>query len=119
MLMVFWFFSSESYERRFKIRWKRVHQIERILGLDSHLRIDRESSKSLLKGQRFRCCMFIVYLVIALFVTCDMKVEVISWPIDWGIIKFVIRTETIIVGIVAVVFGVIYKINRNRIRPNP
>ena len=87
MLMTFWYLSSESYEHRFRIRWRRIHEIEEILGLDSHLRIHKERSESLLKGQRIRRCMFWLYLPIAFFVTCDMKSKVISWPLDWGIIK--------------------------------
>ena len=73
--MAFWFLLSQSYENKFHIRWSRIHEIEQILGLDSHLRIDRERSKSRLKGQRLRCWMFGLYLVVALFVTCDTKVE--------------------------------------------
>ena len=108
MLMTFWYLSSESYEHRFRIRWRRIHEIEEILGLDSHLRIHKERSESLLKGQRIRRCMFWLYLPIAFFVTCDMKSKVISWALDWGIIKSVITTETIafLIIVVAVVIVV-------------
>ena len=75
MLMTFWFFSSLTYENRSYIRWSRIHEIERILGFDSHLRIDRERAKSVLKGQRLRSWMFGLYLAIAFFVTCYVKVE--------------------------------------------
>ena len=75
MLMIFWFFLSLNYEHKFRIRWSRVHEIERVLGLDSHLRIDRERAKSILKAQRLRSWMFISYIVIALLVTCNIKVE--------------------------------------------
>ena len=75
ILMTFWYLSSESYEHRFKIRWTRIHEIEQILGLDSHLRMDRERSKSGLKGQHLRRCIFVPYLVVALLATCDIKVE--------------------------------------------
>ncbi len=75
MLMTFWFFSSLTYENRSYIRWSRIHEIERILGFDSHLRIDRERAKSVLKGQHLRSWMFGLYLAIAFFVTCYVKVE--------------------------------------------
>ena len=108
MLMMFWYLSSESYEQRFKIRWTRIHEIERILGLDSHLRIDRKRSKSLLKGQRLRRCMFGLYLLIAFCVTCDLKVEVISWPLDWWIIKSVITTETLVFFFIVVIVFIVF-----------
>ena len=52
-----------------------MHEIERILGFDSHLRIDRERAKNVLKIQGLRSWMFRLYLVIAFFVTCYIKVE--------------------------------------------
>lgn len=75
MLMTFWFFSSLTYENRSNIRWSRMHEIEGILGFDSHLRIKRERVKSILKVQGLRRWMFGLYLVIAFFVTCYIKVE--------------------------------------------
>ena len=75
MLMAFWFLSSRSFEHRSYIRFSRIHEIERILGFDSHLRIDRERAKSVLKGKRLRSWMFGLYLAIAFFVTCYIKVE--------------------------------------------
>ena len=75
MLMAFWFLSSRSFEHRSYIRFSRIHEIEQILGFDSHLRIDRERTKSILKGKRLRSWMFGLYLVIAFFVTCYIKVE--------------------------------------------
>lgn len=75
MLMVHWFFSSKRNEDRSCIRFSRIHEIEGILGFDSHLRIDRERAKSVLKGQRLRSWMFGLYLAIAFFLTCYVKVE--------------------------------------------
>lgn len=75
MLMTFWFFSSLTYENRSNIRWSRMHEIEGILGFDSHLRIKRERVKSILKVQGLRRWMFGLYLAIAFFVTCYVKVE--------------------------------------------
>ena len=114
MLMAFWFFSSCVCTAKLRVRFLRIHDIERILGLDSHLRYDAERGKGaerdkrVLKAQGLRRYMFGLYLPIAFLVTCDMKVEVISWPLDWGIIKSVIATETIafLIIIVAVVIVV-------------
>ncbi len=75
MLMVHWFFSSKRNEDRSCIRFSRIHEIEGILGFDSHLRIHRKRDKSVLKGQRLRSWMFGLYLAIAFFVTCYVKVE--------------------------------------------
>lgn len=74
-LITFWYFSTLICKKRFEIRFSRIHEIERILGLDSHLRYDRESAKKILKHQRLRCSMFLVYLLIALFVACDIRIE--------------------------------------------
>lgn len=99
MLVAFWFFSSERNEDRSRIRFSRIYEIERILGFDSHLRINRERPKSVLKGQNLRRCIFIVYLVMALLVTCDIKVE----STDAWIINSVITVETIVFFILAAV----------------
>ena len=119
MLMAFWFFSSESYKGRFEIRFTRIYQIEHILGLDSHLRYHRESTKSVWKDRPLRCCIFIAYLVIALLVTCDIKVE----STDTWIINSVITAETIVFFIiVATVVGIwicTLIINRDRKHSNP
>ena len=88
MLMTFWFFSSLSYENRSYIRWSRVHEIERILGFDSHLRIKRDRAKSVLKVQGLRSWMFGLYLAIAFFVTCYIKVESGNFRIEPDIRKF-------------------------------
>ena len=88
MLMTFWFLLSRSYEHRSYIRWSRIHEIERILGFDSHLRIDREKAKNVLKGQRLRSWMFGLYLVIAFFVTCYIKVESTDIRIETDVRKF-------------------------------
>ena len=89
MLMTFWFFSSLTYENRSYIRWSRMHEIEQILGFDSHLRIKRERVKSVLKVQGLRCWMFRLYLVIAFFVTCYIKVESGNFRIEPDVRKLV------------------------------
>ena len=88
MLMAFWFLSSRSFEHRSYIRFSRIHEIERILGFDSHLRIDRERAKNVLKGQHLRSWMFRLYLVIAFFVTCYIKVESTDIRIETDVRKF-------------------------------
>ena len=89
MLMVHWFFSSKRNEDRSGIRFSRIREIEQILGFDSHLRIHRKRDKSVLKGQRLRSWMFGLYLVIAFFVTCYIKVEARNFRIQPDISKFV------------------------------
>ena len=89
MLMTFWFFSSKSHKGRSEIRFSRIHEIERILGFDSHLRYHRERAKNVLKDQRLRCCMFIVYLLIALLVTCDIKVEATDPKVAHSVAQFI------------------------------
>ena len=60
MLMAFWFFSSCICTAKHSVRFLRIHDIERILGLDSHLRYDAErgegakKDKRVLKAQRLR-----------------------------------------------------------------
>ena len=73
MLMTFWFLSSQSYENRFHIRFSRIHEIERILGLDSHLRIKRERANNVLKGEHLRFWMFELYLLITVVIMLDIK----------------------------------------------
>ena len=68
-LMTFWFVSSHICKRRFEIRFSRIREIERTLGFDSNLRYHRESANRILKHQRLRWCIFIVYLVIAILVS--------------------------------------------------
>ena len=75
MLMTFWFLRVLSYEERLRLRWSRIHEIERLLGLDSHLRIDKGRAKSVWKGHRIRCGMFIVYILVVPFVMCGITVE--------------------------------------------
>ena len=88
MLMTFWFFLSLGHENKLRIRWSRIHEIERILGFDSHLRIDRERAKSVLKAQYLRSWMFKLYLVIAFFATCYIKVESTDIRIEPDVRKF-------------------------------
>ena len=87
VLMTFWFFSSLTYENRSNIRWSRIHEIERILGFDSHLRVDSERAKQVLKIQGLRSWMFKLYLVIAFFVTCYIKVEAGNFRVQPDISK--------------------------------
>ena len=94
LLMTFWVLSSELHTRRLKIRFSRLHEIEWILGFNSHLKYHREVNQKVWRFQILRRYMFVAYLLIAFCVTCDMKGAVISWPLDWGIIKSVITTET-------------------------
>ena len=75
MLITFWFILYQSYEDRLLIRWKRIHEIEWILGLDSHLMMHRERfnrskerSKYSLKGEPLRWYLFIAYLVVTVFI---------------------------------------------------
>ena len=125
MLMTFWFLSSRSYENKSYIRWSRIHEIERILGFDSHLRYHRESTKNILKDRRLRSWMFGLYLVIAFFVTCYIEVgstniigpdvrkfvatlgsvDVLTTPNLWfsedWTVKLVITVETLVYLIIA------------------
>ena len=126
MLMTFWFLSYLIYKSRFEIRFCRIYEIERLGGFDSHLRYHRESTKNILKDQRLRSWMFGLYLVIALLVTCDIKVEAIGtevqptdtkaedtlgtidiWttpdlcPLESWIVKLVITGETLVYLIIA------------------
>ena len=75
MLMTFWFLRVLAYEERLNLRWSRIHEIERLLGLNSHLRLDRGRAKSIWKGHRIRCGMFTGYMIIDPFFMCDARVE--------------------------------------------
>ena len=75
LLMTFWILSSELHTRRLTIRFSRLHEIERILGLNSHLKYHMETNKKVWRFQILRRYMFWLYLPIAFFVTCDIKVE--------------------------------------------
>ena len=154
LLMGYWILSSELHTRRLKIRFSRIQEIEWILGLDSHLKYHRETDEKVWKSQILRRCMFVAYLIVALFVTCDIKVEptdpkvkiahsvaqfirVFSdpkvetalwtinlwppfglWSTDAGIAKLVITAEAILVGIVAALVYLAYRIIRDRTRSN-
>ena len=106
MLITFWFILYQSYEDRLLIRWKRIHEIEWILGLDSHLMMHRERSNRSkersqysLKGEPLRWYLFIAYLVVTVFIIIlDIKIEVdtlqklsleslapYSGVIEWGL----------------------------------
>ena len=89
MLMTFWFFSSLHHKKRTEILFSRIHEIEQVLEFDSYLRYHRERAKIILKSQYFRSWMFRLYLVIAFFVTCYIKVEARNFRIQPDISKFV------------------------------
>ena len=75
MLITFWFLIYQSYEDRLRIRWKRIHEIEWILRLDTHLMMHRERAKRRIRGELIRCFMFVVYLFVTVFMILDIKVE--------------------------------------------
>ena len=52
MLMAFWFFSSCICTAKLRVRFLRIHEIERILGFDSHLRYDAERGKGAERDKR-------------------------------------------------------------------
>ena len=106
-LITYWYLSSLISKRRFEIRFSRIHQIEEILGLDSHLRYHRKSAKSVMKHQPLRCGMFVAYLVIAFFVTLETKVEKIKeWTVS-SVFTFETFVYLIIIGIiVGFIFGI-------------
>ena len=89
MLMAFWAFLSELLARRLKIRFSRIHELERILEFDSHLRYHTKIDKRVWKAQLLRRWVFIVYIVIAFFVTCYIKVESTDIRIETHVRKFV------------------------------
>ena len=75
MLITFWFLIYQSYEDRLRIRWKRIHEIERLLGLDAHLMMHRERATRKMKGEMIRCIMFVVYLFVTAFIVLGIRVE--------------------------------------------
>ncbi len=104
VLITYWYLSSLISKRRFEIRFSRIHQIEEILGFDSHLRYRRKSCKSLLKHQRLRGAMFFVYLVIAFCVTLKTKVEESK---EWTMtLDFTIQTFVVLI-FVGFIIGII------------
>ena len=113
-LITYWYTSSLISKRRFEIRFSRIHQIEEILGMDSHLRYDRKSEKRILKHQRLRSGMFLVYLVIALFVTLETGVEIIDWCTDRPVFTFETTVCLIIIGVIGGIFFGIWIGRRER-----
>ena len=126
-LMTVWFLSSEIVMDRLSIRFSRILVLDRILKFNSHGR--NRSRTIVLKSQSLRHWMFGVYIVTALFVTCDIKVENIVqptdtkveatlrtidiwttpdlWPSEEWIVKLAITAETILALImVAIVVGI-------------
>lgn len=88
-LMTFWYVSSHICKRRFEIRFSRIREIECTLGFDSHLRYHRESASRIVKHQRLRRLMFIVYIVIALLVACEIKVVATDRTVVNSIAQFI------------------------------
>lgn len=103
-LITYWYLSSLISKRRFEIRFSRIHQIEEILGLDSHLRYRRKSEKSILKHQRLRFGMFLVYSVIAVFVTLETKVEKIQ---EWTVTLAFTFQAFVVLILVGIIIGFI------------
>lgn len=95
-LMAFWFLSSRICKRRFEVRFSRIREIERMVGLDSHLRYYNHSQnpKIIFKHQRLRWWMFIGYFAIALCNTFDIETNNLAWLTDWGVFKAAITAET-------------------------
>lgn len=108
-LMAFWFVSSRICKRRFEVRFSRIREIERIVGLESHLRYHNHSQNTniIFKHQRLRCWMFIGYFAIALCNTMDVYTNDLAWLTDSGIMKSAITAETIafLVIVLAVVLA--------------
>ena len=106
-LIIYWYVSSLISKRRFEIRFSRIHQIEEILGFDSHSRYRRKSRESLLKHQRLRGVMFFLYLVIAFFVTLETRFQTIEgWTVR-SEFTFSTFVYLILIGIVGgIIFGI-------------
>ena len=100
-LIAYWYLSSLISKRRFEIRFSRIHQIEEILGFDSHLRYHRKIANSRMKHQRLRCGMFVGYMVIAFLVTLETRVDKIeAWTVS-SAVTFETVVYLILVGIIA------------------
>ncbi len=61
-LMTFRFLSSKIFMHRLNARFSRIHEIERILALKSHLGYEQERKKRVLRSQNLRRCVFVLYL---------------------------------------------------------
>ncbi len=134
-LMTVWFFSSEITTERLTTRLLRIFELEQILQFNSLIRYG--GRPIVLKSQNLRRWLFVVYIVIALFVACDIEVETIGieaqptntqveatlgtidiwttpdlWPSEEWIVKLSITVETIValitVTIVVGIWGWIY-----------
>ena len=129
-LMTVWFLSSEITMERLGARLLRIFELEQILEFNSLIRYSGQPI--VLKSQNLRRWMFGVYIVIALFVACDIEVETIGievqptdtkveatlgtidiwttpdlWPSKEWIVKLSITVETIVALItVAIVVGI-------------
>ena len=103
-IITYWYMSSLISKRRFEIRFSRIHQIEEILGFDSHLRYHRKSANSKMKHRRLRCGMFVGYMVIAFFVTLEIKAEIIEALTVSSVVTFETVVYLILVGIIVVIW---------------
>ena len=141
MLIAFWFFSSCICTAKHSVRFSRIHDIERILGLNAHLSYHAARGEGAKKDKRLRLWMFGLYLVTTFFVMCDIKVEptrnviqlirdLFDTKVDatlqvlavdvwatapWAIKLIELAVHSIIVGIV----GYLGWKYRDRTRPNP
>lgn len=129
-LMTIWFLSSEITTDRLATRLSRIFELEQILKFNSLIRYN--GKPIVLKSQNLRRWMFAVYIVIALFVACDIEVKTIGievqptdtkveatlgaidiwttpdlWPSEEWIVKLSITVETIVALItIAIVVGI-------------
>lgn len=62
ILISFWYLSSFRYDRRHITRYKRIHEIEEELGLDSHLKF--RNAKQGIPFKLLRVSIYISYLLI-------------------------------------------------------
>ena len=64
ILMTFWYLSSLRYERRHRIRYERIHSIERLLGFDSHLKFDEKINTAKWPSfQKLRLVVYLAYII--------------------------------------------------------
>ena len=141
-LMTVWVLSSEITMERLGARLLRIFELEQILEFNSLIRYSGQPI--VLKSQNLR--RWRVYIVIALFVACDIEVETIGievqptdtkieatlgtidiwttpdlWPSKEWIVKLSITVETIVALItVAIVVGIwVWILKHDEKRPTP
>lgn len=60
--IAYWYFTGLNFQHRLDIRWKRIHEIEHILGYDAHLRLLKERQKCCRpRHKHWRCIIFGIY----------------------------------------------------------